>query len=103
MWTAIWTLLACVLLFHSDSILAFAAAQLRSRRAHRLELQREKTRRARSATSAMRSSSAGSTASPTTASSRRRVLLTFPTSPPDDVPDALPGLLVIPAESPAQG
>ncbi len=47
MWTAIWTLLAFVLLlFHGDSILAFAAEQLRARRAHRLELQREKTRQA---------------------------------------------------------
>jgi len=47
MWIAIWTLLAFVLLlFHGDSILAFAAEQLRARRAHRLELQREKTRRA---------------------------------------------------------
>ncbi len=47
MWIAIWTLLAFVLLlFHGDSLLAFAAEQLRARRAHRLDLQRERTRRA---------------------------------------------------------
>jgi hypothetical protein len=47
LWTAIWTLLAFVLLlFHGDAILAFAADQLAARRAHRLELQREKTRQA---------------------------------------------------------
>jgi hypothetical protein len=47
MWTVIWTLLAFVLLlFHGDSILAFAAEQLRARRAHRLGLQREKIRQA---------------------------------------------------------
>jgi hypothetical protein len=47
MWTAIWTLLAFVLLlFHGDSILAFAADQLRARRAHRLDLQRERTKQA---------------------------------------------------------
>jgi hypothetical protein len=47
MWTAIWTLLAFVLLlFHGDAILAFAADQLAARRAHRLDLQREKTRQA---------------------------------------------------------
>ncbi len=43
-WTAIWTVLAfLLLLFHGDSILAFAAEQLRARR---LDLQREKTRQA---------------------------------------------------------
>jgi hypothetical protein len=47
MWTAIWTLLAFVLLlFHGDSILAFAAEQLRARRAHRLAVERERTRQA---------------------------------------------------------
>ncbi len=47
MWTAIWTLLAFVLLlFHGDSILAFAAEQLRAHRAHRLDLQRERTKQA---------------------------------------------------------
>ncbi len=47
MWTAIWTLLVFVLLLiHGDSILAFAAEQLHQRRAHRLDLQREKTRQA---------------------------------------------------------
>jgi hypothetical protein len=47
MWTAIWTLLAFVLLlFHGDSILAFAADQLHQRRAHRLRLEQERTRQA---------------------------------------------------------
>jgi hypothetical protein len=47
MWTAIWTLLAFVLLlFHGDSILAFAAEQLHQRRAHRLEVEQERTRQA---------------------------------------------------------
>jgi hypothetical protein len=45
MWIAIWTLLAFVLLlFHGDSILAFAAEQLHQRRAHRLEVEQERTR-----------------------------------------------------------
>jgi hypothetical protein len=47
MWTVIWTLLAFVLLlFHGDSILAFATEQLRERRAHRLALERERSRQA---------------------------------------------------------
>jgi hypothetical protein len=47
MWTAIWTLLAFVLLlFHGDSILAFAAEQLHQRHAHRLQVERERTRQA---------------------------------------------------------
>ncbi len=47
MWTAIWTVLAFLLLvFHGDSIVAFAAEQLHARRAQRLDLQREKTRQA---------------------------------------------------------
>jgi hypothetical protein len=47
MWTAIWTLLVFVLLlFHGDAILAVAAEQLRARRNHRLDLQRERTRQA---------------------------------------------------------
>jgi hypothetical protein len=47
MWTAIWTLLAFVLLlFHGDSILAFAADQLRARRTQRLALEQERTRQA---------------------------------------------------------
>jgi hypothetical protein len=55
MWTGIWTLLAFVLLlFHGDAILAFAAEQLRARRAHRLDLQREKPSRRCSPTSATR-------------------------------------------------
>jgi hypothetical protein len=46
-WTAIWTLLAFVLLlFHGDSLLAFAADQLDQRRAHRLRLEQERTRQA---------------------------------------------------------
>jgi hypothetical protein len=46
-WTAIWTLLAFeLLLFHGDAILAFAADQLAARRAHRLDLQRERTKQA---------------------------------------------------------
>ncbi len=47
MWTVIWTLLAFVLLlFHGDSILAFAAGQLRERRAYRLQLESERTTQA---------------------------------------------------------
>jgi macrodomain Ter protein organizer (MatP/YcbG family) len=47
MWTAIWTLLVFVLLlFHCDAILAFAAEQLRARRAHRLQVEQERTRQA---------------------------------------------------------
>jgi hypothetical protein len=47
MWTVIWTLLAfLLLLFHGDSILAFAAEQLHHRRAHRLRLEQERTRQA---------------------------------------------------------
>ena len=45
MWTVIWTLLAFVLLlFHGDSILAFVAEQLHQRRAHRLQLEQERTK-----------------------------------------------------------
>ncbi len=48
MWTAIWTALAFLLLvFHGDAILAFAAEQLAARRAHRLQLEQERTRQAR--------------------------------------------------------
>jgi hypothetical protein len=51
-WTAIWSVLVFVLalsllLFHGDSILAFAAEQLRERRTHRLQLERERTKQAR--------------------------------------------------------
>jgi hypothetical protein len=47
MWTAIWTLLVFVLLlFHGDAILAFAAEQLHQRRAHRLQVEQERTQRA---------------------------------------------------------
>jgi hypothetical protein len=51
MWTAIWTLLGFVLalallLFLGDAILAFAAEQLRERRAYRLQLERERTKQA---------------------------------------------------------
>jgi hypothetical protein len=47
MWTAIRTLLVFVLLlFHGDSILAFAAEQFHQRRAHRLRLEQERTRQA---------------------------------------------------------
>jgi hypothetical protein len=47
MWTAIWTLLVFVLVpFHGDSILAFAAEQLHHRRAHRLQVEQERTRQA---------------------------------------------------------
>jgi hypothetical protein len=47
MWTAIWTIVVFVLLlFLGDSILAFAAEQLRERRAHRLALERERTKQA---------------------------------------------------------
>jgi hypothetical protein len=46
-WTAIGTVLAFVLLlFLGESILAFAAEQLRERRAHRLDLERERTKQA---------------------------------------------------------
>jgi len=46
-WTAIWTVLAFVLLLvHGDTILAFAAEQLDQRRAHRLQLERERTKQA---------------------------------------------------------
>jgi hypothetical protein len=44
MWTAIWTLLAFVLLlFHGDALLAFAGEQLRARRSHRLAVEQERT------------------------------------------------------------
>jgi hypothetical protein len=51
MWTAIWTvlgfvLLLCLLLFLGEPILAFAAEQLRERRTHRLQLERERTKQA---------------------------------------------------------
>jgi recombination protein RecA len=51
-WTAIWSVLVFVLalsllLFHGDSILAFAAEQLRERRTHHLQLERERTKQAR--------------------------------------------------------
>jgi hypothetical protein len=51
MWTAIWTVLMFVLalsllLFLGDSILAFAAEQLRDRRVQRLHLERERTKQA---------------------------------------------------------
>jgi hypothetical protein len=47
MWTAMWTLLVFVLLlFLGDSLLAFAAKQLRDRRAHRPALERERTKQA---------------------------------------------------------
>jgi hypothetical protein len=47
LWTAIWTVLAFVLLlFLGDSILAFVAEQLGERRAHRLALERERTKQA---------------------------------------------------------
>jgi hypothetical protein len=47
MWTAIWTVVVFVLLlFLGESILAFAAEQLRERRAHRLALERERTKQA---------------------------------------------------------
>jgi hypothetical protein len=46
-WTAIWTVLAFVLLLiHADTILAFAAEQLGARRAHRLRLEQERTKQA---------------------------------------------------------
>jgi hypothetical protein len=46
-WTAIWTVLAFVLLLvHGDTILAFAAEQLGERRAHRLQLEQERTKQA---------------------------------------------------------
>jgi hypothetical protein len=45
MWTAIWTLLAfMLLLFHGDAILAFGGEQLDQRRAHRLAIERERTK-----------------------------------------------------------
>jgi hypothetical protein len=51
MWTAIWTVLGFVLalallLFMGEPILAFVAEQLRERRAHRLALERERTKQA---------------------------------------------------------
>jgi hypothetical protein len=51
MWTAIWTVLGfvlalAVLLFLGESILAFVAEQLRERRAHRLAIERERTKQA---------------------------------------------------------
>jgi hypothetical protein len=46
-WTAIWTVLAfLLLLFLGESILAFAGEQLRESRAHRLDLERERTKQA---------------------------------------------------------
>jgi hypothetical protein len=49
MWTAIWTVLGfvlalAVLLFLGEPILAFVAEQLRERRAHRLAVERERTK-----------------------------------------------------------
>jgi hypothetical protein len=51
MWTAIWAVLGfvvalAVLLFLGEPILAFVAEQLRERRAHRLALERERTKQA---------------------------------------------------------
>jgi hypothetical protein len=51
MWTAIWTVLGfllalAVLLFLGEPILAFLAEQLRECRAHRLALERERTKQA---------------------------------------------------------
>jgi hypothetical protein len=47
MWTAMWTVLGFVLLlFLGEPILAFAAEQLRERRAHRLQLEHERTAQA---------------------------------------------------------
>lgn len=51
MWTAIWTALGfllalAVVLFLGEPILAFVAEQLRERRAHRLALERERTKQA---------------------------------------------------------
>ena len=47
MWTAIWTLAVFVLaLFLGESILTFAGEQLRERRAHRLAVERERTKQA---------------------------------------------------------
>ena len=47
-WAAIWTVLAflLLLLFLGESILAFAGEQLRESRAHRLDLERERTKQA---------------------------------------------------------
>jgi hypothetical protein len=46
-WTAIWAVLAFVLLLvHGDAILTFAAEQLDQRRAHRLQLEQERTKQA---------------------------------------------------------
>ncbi|HEY2957330.1 MAG TPA: hypothetical protein VGM21_03840 [Actinomycetota bacterium] len=46
-WTAVWTVLAFVLLLvHGDAILAFAAEQLDQRRVHRLQLEQERTKQA---------------------------------------------------------
>jgi hypothetical protein len=45
MWTVIWTILVFVLLlFHGDAILTFAGEQLRERRAHRLQVEHERTK-----------------------------------------------------------
>jgi hypothetical protein len=45
MWTAIWTLPVFVLLlFHGYSIPAFPAEPLRERRAHRLQIEQERTK-----------------------------------------------------------
>jgi heme A synthase len=47
MWTAIWTLAVFVLaLFLGELILTFAGEQLRERRAHRLAVERERTKQA---------------------------------------------------------
>lgn len=54
-WTAIWTVLVFVLLlFQGESILAFAAEQLRKRRAHRLQLEQEPPSKPSSPTTATR-------------------------------------------------
>jgi hypothetical protein len=51
MWTAIWTVLAfvlllCLLLFLGEPILTFAAEQLRERRTYWLQLEHERTKQA---------------------------------------------------------
>jgi hypothetical protein len=47
MWTAIWTVLVFVLLlFHGDTIVVFAAEQLRDRLTHRLQVEHERTKQA---------------------------------------------------------
>jgi hypothetical protein len=51
MWTAIWTVLAfllllAALLFLGEPTLAFLAEQLHERRTHRLQLERERTKQA---------------------------------------------------------